>query len=93
MGVKKVLKIHLEKQLYTLKMNESGDIKCHINRFKQYVYELLRIDVKMQDEYQVMILLSSLLYGLSMSSLLEGKTTKVLDEMFTLSWKLVMRCN
>lgn len=38
-------------------MEEGGDVKSHVNKFKQCVSKLLRIDVKKQDDDQTMILL------------------------------------
>lgn len=34
MGEKWLFKVHLKKQLYALEMDEDGDIKSHVNRFR-----------------------------------------------------------
>lgn len=82
-GCKKaILKVHLKKQSYALKMHEGDDIKCHVNRFKQCVSELLKGDVKIQDKDHVMISLSSLpeSYGSLISLLFEGKKKLTMGE-------------
>lgn len=43
------IKVHLNKQFYILKMDESIDNKIHVNKFKQYIFKLLCVDVKIQD--------------------------------------------
>lgn len=44
---KMLLKVHLKKQLYTLKMEEEDNVKGHVNKLRECVFELLRVDVKM----------------------------------------------
>lgn len=65
------------KQLYTLKMDEDGDIKGHVNKFRICVFELLLVDVKIRNGNQEMILLSLLIdsYDILISSLLKENTT------------------
>lgn len=82
--------MHLKKQLYTLKIDKDGDIKIHFNIFRQCVSKLLQVDVKIQDENQAMILLSSLsdLYDILLSSLLKENFILMMDKMLTTMLKI-----
>jgi hypothetical protein len=75
-------KLHLKQKLYGLKMAERGDLRQHINTFKQIISNMLRIDIKFEDEDKAMMLLTSLLasYEHLMTSLLYGKETLELEE-------------
>ena len=53
-------KLHLKQKLFRLKMSEGADLRQHINIFKQIISDLLRIDVKFEDEDKAMMLLTSL---------------------------------
>uniref|UniRef100_A0A2N9FI38 Uncharacterized protein n=1 Tax=Fagus sylvatica TaxID=28930 RepID=A0A2N9FI38_FAGSY len=53
-------KLHLKQKLYGLKMIEGADLRQHINTFKQIVSDMLRIDIKFEDEDKAMMLLTSL---------------------------------
>ena len=70
-------KLHLKQKLFMLKMSEGVDLRQHINIFKQIISDLLRIDVKFEDEDKTMMLLTSLLasYEYLVTTLLYGKET------------------
>jgi hypothetical protein len=53
-------KLHLKQKLYGLKMTESADLRQHINTFKQIITDMLRIDIKFEDEDKAMMLLTSI---------------------------------
>uniref|UniRef100_A0A2N9EIR8 CCHC-type domain-containing protein n=1 Tax=Fagus sylvatica TaxID=28930 RepID=A0A2N9EIR8_FAGSY len=53
-------KLHLKQKLYGLKMTEGADLRQHINTFKQIISDMLRIDIKFEDEDKAMMLLTSL---------------------------------
>ena len=42
-------------------MNEKSDVMDHINNFNKYITQLLSIEVKIDEEYKIVILLTSLL--------------------------------
>uniref|UniRef100_A0A2N9GMG5 Integrase catalytic domain-containing protein n=1 Tax=Fagus sylvatica TaxID=28930 RepID=A0A2N9GMG5_FAGSY len=52
-------KLHLKQKLYGLKMTEGADLRQHINTFKQIISDMLRIDIKFEDEDKAMMLLTS----------------------------------
>ena len=52
-------KLHLKQKLYGLKMTEGADSRQHINTFKQIISDMLRIDIKFEDEDKAMMLLTS----------------------------------
>ena len=70
-------KLHLKQKLFGLKMSEGADLRQHINIFKQIISDLLRIDVKFEDEDKTMMLLTSLLasYEYLVTTLLYEKET------------------
>nr|KYP33977.1 Retrovirus-related Pol polyprotein from transposon TNT 1-94 [Cajanus cajan] len=53
-------RLYLKKRLYTLQMEEEKSLKKHVDDFNKIVLDLKSIDVKIDDEDQAMILLSSL---------------------------------
>uniref|UniRef100_A0A2N9FEH3 CCHC-type domain-containing protein n=1 Tax=Fagus sylvatica TaxID=28930 RepID=A0A2N9FEH3_FAGSY len=75
-------KLHLKQKLYGLKMTEGADLKQHINTFKQIISDMLRIDIKFEDEDKAMMLLTSLpaSYEHMVTTLLYGKETLELEE-------------
>ncbi|KAJ8644713.1 hypothetical protein MRB53_006461 [Persea americana] len=50
MGKNLTNKLHLKKQLYGLKMEEGCDLMEHMNTFNRMISDLLRLDVKFDDE-------------------------------------------
>ena len=50
----------LKKQLYTMQMHEGESVHKHIDNFNQIVLSLKNIDVRVDDEDQAILLLSSL---------------------------------
>jgi hypothetical protein len=75
-------KLHLKQKLFGLKMSEGADLRQHINIFKQIISDLLRIDVKFEDEDKAMMLLTSLpaSYEHLVTTLLYGKETLEVEE-------------
>uniref|UniRef100_A0A2N9HBW1 Integrase catalytic domain-containing protein n=1 Tax=Fagus sylvatica TaxID=28930 RepID=A0A2N9HBW1_FAGSY len=75
-------KLHLKQNLYGLKMTEGADLRQHINTFKQIISDMLRIDIKFEDEDKAMMLLTSLpaSYEHLVTTLLYGKETLELEE-------------
>ena len=53
-------KLYLKKQLYRLRLNERIAVLEHLNFFNKVISELLIIDVKIDEEDNVLILLSLL---------------------------------
>ncbi|CAA3016498.1 retrotransposon, Ty1-copia subclass [Olea europaea subsp. europaea] len=53
-------KLHLKERLYGLKMLEGTDLIQHTNVFNQIISDLLRLEIKFDDEDKAMILLYSL---------------------------------
>ncbi|KAE8674685.1 putative ribonuclease H protein [Hibiscus syriacus] len=52
-------KLYLKQRLYGLMMQDDHDLAQHVNVINQIVYDLARIDVKIEDEEKAMILLCS----------------------------------
>uniref|UniRef100_A0A2N9I9J1 Integrase catalytic domain-containing protein n=1 Tax=Fagus sylvatica TaxID=28930 RepID=A0A2N9I9J1_FAGSY len=75
-------KLHLKQKLYGLKITEGADLRQHINTFKQIISDMLRIDIKFEDEDKAMMLLTSLpaSYEHLVTTLLYGKETLELEE-------------
>jgi hypothetical protein len=63
-------------------MTEGVDLRQHINTFKQIINDMLRIDIKFEDEDKTMMLLTSLSasYEHLVMTLLYGKETLELEE-------------
>ena len=53
-------KLMLKKRLYSLRMQEGGDVLGDIQKFDQMCNELLNIRVKMEEEDKSLLLLCSL---------------------------------
>jgi hypothetical protein len=53
-------KLYLKQKLFGLKMQEGSDLAEHINVFNQLVADLMKVDVKINDEDKAIILLCSL---------------------------------
>ena len=75
-------KLHLKQKLYGLKMTEGPDLRQHINIFKQIIRDMLRIDIKFEDEDKAMMLLTSLpaSYEHLVTTLFYGKETLELEK-------------
>ena len=43
-------KLYLKQKLYGLKMTKGADLRQHINTFKQIISDMLRIDIKFENE-------------------------------------------
>ncbi|KAL2320564.1 hypothetical protein Fmac_029533 [Flemingia macrophylla] len=68
--------------LYSLKMEDEGNVFDHINKFNELVSRLVNAGETIKDEEQALLLLASLpkSYKSLMQSLLAGKSTLLLDE-------------
>ncbi|KAL0750150.1 hypothetical protein Bca101_032153 [Brassica carinata] len=53
-------KLYLKQRLFGLKMSENGDLVAHVNNINQIIGDLVRVDVKIKDKDQAMILLCSM---------------------------------
>ena len=75
-------KLYLKQRLYGLKMQEGSDLAQHVNVFNQIITDLVRLDVKIEDEDRAMILLCSLLssYEHLVTTLTYGKETIKVEE-------------
>ena len=76
-------RLYLKRQLYELKMEEGSDVRSHINKFNKCINQLLSVEVKIDEEDEAVILLSSLpkSYESLRSTLLIRKSTLIVDEM------------
>ena len=75
-------KLNLKRKLYELKMAEGADLAQHVHTFNKIISDLLRIDIKLDDENKAMMLLSSLpaSYEQLVTTLLWGKETLEFEE-------------
>lgn len=77
-------KLYLKKKLYTLKMEDSKDLRKHLDEFNRIVLDLSNIGVKIEDEDedQGILLLSSLpkCYEHFVDTILYGKDTLTMSE-------------
>ncbi|VFQ59821.1 unnamed protein product [Cuscuta campestris] len=74
----------LKMELYSLKMEEGGNLHDHINMFNQLVCQLMNADDKIKDEEQALLLVSlPKSYKPLVETLLVGKTTLTVDEVTT----------
>eukprot|EP00268_Persea_americana_P044520 TRINITY_DN4499_c1_g1_i1.p1 TRINITY_DN4499_c1_g1~~TRINITY_DN4499_c1_g1_i1.p1 ORF type:complete len:236 (+),score=55.27 TRINITY_DN4499_c1_g1_i1:1231-1938(+) len=82
MGKNLTNKLHLKKQLYGLKMEEGCDLMEHMNTFNRMISDLLRLDVKFDEEDRSLLLLNSLSdpYEHFVTTLLYGKETLNFEE-------------
>ena len=53
-------KLYLKQKLYVLKMQERSDLAEHINVFNQLNVDLVKVDMKIDEEDRAIILLCSL---------------------------------
>ncbi|KAI0527473.1 hypothetical protein KFK09_003074 [Dendrobium nobile] len=72
----------LKKQLYTLQMEETKELRNHLDDFNKLILDLKNVDVTIDEEDQGIILLSSLLktYENIVDTMLYGKQTLTLTE-------------
>lgn len=75
-------KLYLKQKLYGLKMQEGSDLAEHINVFNQLIADLVKVDVKIDDEDRAIILLCSLTgsYDHLVTTLTYGKEKVTVDE-------------
>ena len=75
-------KLYLKQKLYGLKMQEGSDLAEHINVFNQLIADLVKVDVKIDDEDRAIILLCSLpaSYEHLVTTLTYGKEDVKVDE-------------
>jgi hypothetical protein len=78
-------KLYLKQKLYGLKMQEGTNLAEHINVFNQVVTDLVKVDVKFDDENKAIILLGSLLssYEHLVTTLTYGKSQVKVDDIMT----------
>ncbi|KAL5822966.1 hypothetical protein ACOSQ4_020866 [Xanthoceras sorbifolium] len=74
-------KLTLKDQLYGLKMEESGDVKAHLNDFNRCISDLIRVNVKYEKDDKALLLLRSLSDSFKhfKTTLLFGKDTLEYD--------------
>ncbi|PKU66461.1 Retrovirus-related Pol polyprotein from transposon TNT 1-94 [Dendrobium catenatum] len=75
-------RLYLKKDLYTLHMEEGKYLKKYIDEFNKFILDLKNVDVRIEEENQGVILLSSLLksYENIKDTLLYGKQTLTMIE-------------
>ena len=75
-------RLNLKMELYSLKLDEEGNLHDHISCFNQLVCHLANVDEPMKDEEQALLLLSSLpkSFKYFKQTLLVGRTSLTLDD-------------
>ena len=75
-------KLYLKKRLYALLMEDNKPLKIHLDDFNRIILDLKNINIKIDDEDQAIILLSSLpkRFQHFVDTMLYGKTTLSMDE-------------
>lgn len=75
-------RLFLKMDLYSLKLEEGGNLHDHINSFNQLVCRLSNVDEVMKDEEQALLMLSSLSksYKPFVQTMLSGRTTLTLED-------------
>lgn len=53
-------RLYLKKQLYKLKMDKGTNARDHISKFNMRITQLLGVEIKIDEEDQMLILLTSL---------------------------------
>ena len=78
-------KLYLKQQLYGFHMQEESDLRKHVDVFNQFVVDLSKLDVKLDDEDKAIILLSSLppSYEHVVTTLTHGKDTVKTEEIIS----------
>ena len=75
-------KLYLKKKLYTLRMEESRELRKDLDDFNKIILDLNNLGVKIDEEDQAIILLSSLpkIYEHFVDTILYGKDTLTMSE-------------
>ena len=75
-------RLYLKKRLYSLHVDETKELRKHIDEFNKVILDLKNIDVKIEEEDQAILLLSSLpkVYEHFVDTLLYGKQTLTMSE-------------
>ncbi|WRX24614.1 zinc finger protein [Theobroma cacao] len=75
-------KLQLRRKLYRLKMEENGDLMKHMNEFDGIIYQLKKVDVKVEEEEKALLFMASLpdSYGVFVESLVCGMDTITLKQ-------------
>ncbi|KAK8921738.1 hypothetical protein KSP39_PZI020142 [Platanthera zijinensis] len=78
-------KLYVKRQLYSLRMSESNKLLEHMNAFNKLISQLRSMDVKVEEEDQALLLLSSLpkSYDHLVTTILYGKDTLKMKEVMT----------
>ncbi|KAK8918612.1 hypothetical protein KSP39_PZI021035 [Platanthera zijinensis] len=78
-------KLYVEKQLYRLRMSESTQLLDHMNAFNKLISQLRSMDIKVEEEDQTLLLLSSLPKSFDhlVTTILYGKDTPRMEEVTT----------
>ncbi|KAM7459649.1 hypothetical protein LguiA_033944 [Lonicera macranthoides] len=87
LGKNLTTKLNLKRDLYRLKMGEGGNLMDHMNKFHGLVDQLKKVDVKIEEEDEALLLLTSLpdSYENIVTTVLYGKDTlKMVDVESTL---------
>ncbi|KAK8936753.1 hypothetical protein KSP39_PZI011993 [Platanthera zijinensis] len=79
-------KLYIKKQLYSLRMSEGTQLLNHMNMFNKLVSQLRSMDVKVEEEDQALLLLSSLPrpFDHLVTTILYGKDTLKMEEVVTM---------
>lgn len=69
--------VFLKKRLYSLKMKKGSQLLEHLNEFNKIIMQLLSLEIKMEEEDEALLFLSSLLplYEHLIMTLMYGKDT------------------
>ncbi|XP_073136937.1 uncharacterized protein [Henckelia pumila] len=75
-------RLYLKKSLYSIHMEDVKDLRKHVDDFNKIILELKNIEIKIEEEDQVILLLSSLPkpYEHFVDTMLYGKQTLTMDE-------------
>lgn len=75
-------KLNLKRDLYKLKMGEGANLMEHMNVFSGLIDQLAKVDVKIEEEDQALLLLTSLpdSYENIITTILYGKNTLKMEE-------------
>ena len=87
-------RLYLKKKLYTLQMEDTKDLRKHLDEFNKIMLNLNSISVKIEEEDQAIILLSSLpkIYEHFVDTMLYGKQTlTMVEDKATLNSKELQR--
>lgn len=70
-------RLYQKQRLYTVRMSESSQVKDHLDNFNHIILDLHGVDMKIEDEDQVLILIFSLLnlYKNFVDTILYGRIT------------------